>query len=46
MTAGLDQLLPIEFNPDLTLLDAVVTSLRLELTGSLNSESIPSSNPF
>jgi len=29
-TAILDQLLPIEFTPDLTLLDSVVTSLRVE----------------
>ena len=29
-TAVLDQLLPTEFTPDLTLLDAVVTSLRVE----------------
>ncbi|MGW8144622.1 MAG: hypothetical protein ACWGN2_09525, partial [Anaerolineales bacterium] len=40
-TAGLDQLLPAEFTPDITLLDAVVTSLLVETDDGLFGESTP-----
>ena len=45
-TAVLDQLLPKEITPDLTLLDAGVTSLQVGLGGALFGESISSSSPF
>ena len=38
-TSALDQLLPTEFTPDITLLDAVVTSLRVERDRPLFGES-------
>jgi hypothetical protein len=44
--AELDQLLPAEFTPDITLLDAVVTSLQVETDGALFGESTPPSSPF
>jgi hypothetical protein len=47
MTAVLDQLPPTEFIPDLTLLDAVVNSLRVEPDGTLSgSETAPPSLPL
>ena len=45
-TAVLDQLLPTEFTPDLTLLDAVVTSLRIKPDSALFGESTYPSSPF
>ena len=43
-TAFLNQLPPAEFMPDLTLLDAVVTSLRVEPDSVLLGESTPTSD--
>ena len=45
-TAILDQLLPIEFTPDLTLLDAVVTSLRVETDSVLLRDLAPHSDSY
>jgi hypothetical protein len=45
-TTVLDQLLPTEFTPDLILLDAVVTSLRVEPDSALFGESISPSSSF
>jgi hypothetical protein len=45
-TVILNQLLPIEFTPDLTLLDAVVTSLRIEPDSVLLDEPTSRSSPF
>jgi hypothetical protein len=45
-TTELDQLLPAEFTPDLTLLDAVISSLSVEPDGALFGDSTPPSDPF
>jgi hypothetical protein len=45
-TAILEQLLPIEFMPDLTLLVDVVTSLQVEPDSTLFGESTSPSNPL
>jgi len=45
-TTFLDQLLPKDFTPDLTLLDAMVTSLRVEPDSALFGESTSRSSPF
>jgi hypothetical protein len=45
-TTVLDQLLPAEFSPDLTLLDGVVTSLRVESDSVLFGESTSPTGPF
>jgi hypothetical protein len=45
-TSVLDQLSPTEFTPDLTLLDAVVTSLRVEPDSALFGESTSPSGAY
>jgi hypothetical protein len=45
-TIVLDQLLPTEFTPDLTLLDAVATSLWVEPEGALFGEPTVPSSPY
>jgi heat shock protein HspQ len=42
----LEQIAPADFTPDLTLLDAVVTSLQVEPDSALFGESTSHSNPF